>query len=452
MPNGAAPPFGQPDGRTAEARGRDRAKARTKAARMAEWRANRTRRREDLYRLRDRRDQSPNAEKFDVLEPDDDSEFLVVRDRLLTTVAALDDPDFRTELDEAGLERDPAPEVHARLLARVAVLRWIPGRQHDEVEDVLSTFASSRHRVTRTYLAPLGPVMKSHQTPEPTELPWPVRPRPGRRPPVAVAVVDTGLDFQRRPDKWLENLLADSEQDHLDTIPAPDGVLDAGAGHGTFVAGVVQQIVPDAEIRVYQALDTDGLASELHVASTIVRAVDEMLTADGRLVVNLSLGSETVDDRPPLALEAAAAVVGEIAAEKRGEVLLVAAAGNEGRERECWPAAFPEVVAVAGLMPDMTPATFSSRGAWVKCSTIAAGVRGPYVEGQESGDWDDDPETWQANTWAQWTGTSFAAPQVSGAVAKLAGSSGTPLTQALANLLAGGSAVAGFGTAVRILG
>jgi subtilisin family serine protease len=275
---------------------------------------------------------------------------------------------------------------------------------------------------------------------------------PSRRPPVAVAVVDTGLDFQRRPDKWLENLLVKSEQDHLDTIPVPDGVLDAGAGHGTFVAGVVQQIVPDAEIRVYQALDTDGLGSELHVASTLIRAVDEMLTAGGRLVVNLSLGSETVDDRPPLALEAAVAVVGEIAAEKGGEVLLVAAAGNEGRERECWPAAFPEVIAVAGLMPDMTAAPFSSRGAWVACSTIAAGVRGPYVRGQESGEWDDDPETWQANTWAQWTGTSFADPQVAGAVAKLAGSSGSTLAQALSDLLNGGPSVPGYGTTVHVLG
>jgi hypothetical protein len=458
MPNGSqgTPRFGQPDERTEQARASDRAKAATRVERAQTWRADRQRRRDFLDLLDRRRRGSPDHDQVERIEPDGETELLVVRDQLLTTVSALQDAGFTRALDEIRWARRSPRTGEDRLEDRVALLAPAPqasGPQPDSVDDALERLTGTGQRVTRAYLTPLGIVMKSHQTPEPTERPWPVRPPPGQAGPVRIAVVDTGIAFQPRPDRWLVDLQATGEMDPLDVLPQPgDGLLDAGAGHGTFVAGVVQQIVPDAEIRVFQALDTDGLASELRVACVIVRAVEEMLVSGGRLVVNLSLGSETADDNPPLALEAAVDVVQEIATARGGEVLLVAAAGNEGRDRKCWPAAFPEVVAVAGLMPDLTPAPFSSRGDWVACSTIAAGVRGPYVEGQESVEFDEDPETWRANSWGQWTGTSFAAPQVSGAVAKLAGSSGTPLTQALADLLAGGSAVAGFGTVVRILG
>jgi subtilisin family serine protease len=458
MPNGNQdrPRFGQPDLRTEQARASDRAKAASRVERAQAWRADRQTRRDFLDLLDRRRRGSPAHDQVERIEPDGETELLVVRDQLLTTATALQDGSFTDALSEIRWARRTPRAGEDRLEDRVALLAPAPqatGAQPDSVDAALERLSATGRRVTRTYLTPLGVVMKSHQTPEPTERPWPVRPQPGPTGPVRIAVVDTGIALQPRPDRWVVDLQANGETDPLDVLPPPgDGLLDAGAGHGTFVAGVAQQIVPDAEIRVYQALDSDGLASELRVASTIVRTVDEMLATDGRLVVNLSLGGETTDDRPPLALEAAVAAVQELAAGRGGEVLLVAAAGNEGRDRKCWPAAFPEVVAVAGLMPDLTPAPFSSRGDWVRCSTIAAGVRGPYVEGQESSDFDDDPETWLANTWAQWTGTSFAAPQVAGAVAKLAGDSGSTLAQALSALLAGGTPVPGYGTAVRILG
>jgi subtilisin family serine protease len=43
------------------------------------------------------------------------------------------------------------------------------------------------------------------------------------------------------------------------------------------------------------------------------------------------------------------------------------------------------------------------------------------VQGKEDGDLIDDPEpdTYGADSWASWTGTSFATPQITGALARL---------------------------------
>ena len=99
-------------------------------------------------------------------------------------------------------------------------------------------------------------------------------------------------------------------------------MLDFAAGHGAFVAGVVQQVAPEAALSVYAAVDSDGVGSELRVAEQLLLAVRE-----GAEIVNLSLGVQTVDDAMPLALTVAFELLEE---EGRDDVLLVAAAGNDG--------------------------------------------------------------------------------------------------------------------------
>jgi subtilisin family serine protease len=173
---------------------------------------------------------------------------------------------------------------------------------------------------------------------------------------------------------------------------------------------------------------------------------------DGAQVINLSLGLETDDDEPPIALEAAV----EIISERWPHVLLVAAAGNFGHDKPCWPAAFKGVTAVGGLDRRLKPAIWSSFGSWVDCSTIGEAVLSTYVEGVEEGpddpnDPNDRPDEYPENAWAIWTGTSFAAPQVSGAVAQLAQDRGISPRDALALLLFGLPHLPGFGRRIRIL-
>jgi hypothetical protein len=134
-----------------------------------------------------------------------------------------------------------------------------------------------------------------------------------------------------------------------------------------------------------------------------------------------------------------------------GEAFIVAAAGNYGDTTPCWPAAFRRVVSVAALGPDMLPSQWSSRGFSVTCSTIGQGVRSTFVEGRESALIDPVPQTFGPDAWALWSGTSFAAPQITGALALLHEQYGYPLRDALRVLLAAGRPVPQFGQALRIL-
>ena len=168
-------------------------------------------------------------------------------------------------------------------------------------------------------------------------------------------------------------------------------------------------------------MDSDGIGSDVTVACWMIQAV-----LDGNQIINLSLGCQTEDDFPPVAMRAA---LDSGSGRRAEDVLIVAAAGNYGDTRPCWPGAFRGVVSVAGLAPDMLPALWSSRGFWVTCSTIGQGLCSTFVDGTESPlitlspvppglphaavTFTGDPP------WAYWSGTSFAAPQITGAVANL---------------------------------
>jgi subtilisin family serine protease len=307
-------------------------------------------------------------------------------------------------------------------------------------------------RASVNHMTPLGPVAKGLGGPEPSNgarpFPASVQQAPGA---VTVAVIDTGIAEPTRGDNWLAGVPRDSDNvDRLDAYP-PFGFLDFGAGHGTFAAGVLQQVFPQADLRVYRALDSDGVGSEVDVACAMVRAVRE-----GAQILNLSLGSQTFNDGPPVAIEVALEIIADLERRDGGEVLVVAAAGNFGADRKCWPAAFNwptfPVVAVAGLRADLTPSEWSSRGRWVDCSTIAEGILAPYVEGQESFEVDPQPDKFPSDAWAVWTGTSFAAPQIAGAVARLCHEDHKLAPRAaLEKLLRRGRPIPDFGVALGIL-
>ncbi|MBU4336274.1 MAG: S8/S53 family peptidase, partial [Actinobacteria bacterium] len=221
---------------------------------------------------------------------------------------------------------------------------------------------------------------------------------------------------------------------------------DLSAGHGTFVAGLVQQVAPGADIRVYRAIGTAGTGSEIEVACQLIHAV-----RDGAQVVNLSLGTPSVFDEPPLALAIAFDVVREIEMERGWETVVVAAAGNLGDDSPVWPAAFGRVVAVGALTAQLRPAGWSSRGHWVDFSTVGEGVVSTFVAGAQSPDLVPEPETFGADAWARWTGTSFTAPQVTGAIARAMTEHGLSAPDAVKALLATGRPVAGLGRALQIL-
>lgn len=398
----------------------------------------------ELQKRRETPDRENDLVQFDpVPDPQGDLAF-VVRDELLIRADALE-ADRRVLRLIKAFELDPEPvECLDNRLVRLRA----PGLRGARLVELAGALRGHGAPAALNYATPMGVVMKGLGGPEPSSSPrTPNRLPPGPGDPLRVAVIDTGIARAERSDGWLTGLAHGDNIDPLDALPPPsDGFLDFGAGHGTFVAGVVQQVAPGADLQIYRALDSDGIGSKVGIACAMVRAV-----RDGAQILNLSLGLETLGDRPPLAFEIALELIEEISEETGREVLVVAAAGNFGRDRQCWPAAFCEVVAVAGLTQGFTPAPWSSSGSWVDCSTLAEGVWSTYVPGKESPIIDPDPDEFGESAWALWSGTSFAAPQVAGAVAKIAQTEGIPPRRALATLIAGQPEVPGYGRTVRIL-
>ncbi|GAA2858985.1 S8/S53 family peptidase [Streptosporangium fragile] len=212
---------------------------------------------------------------------------------------------------------------------------------------------------------------------------------------VTVALADTGLADHPwwRKSPWF------LERGH-DTVEVPDsdgdGVLDPQAGHGTFIAGLIVQSAPGVRIRPIRVLNGHGVGDE----AGLLRVLRRLRTAPPQ-VLNLSFGGHTFDDRPSPLVEAALA-------ELAGTVT-VACAGNTASDRPFWPAASPQVIAVGALdAAERAGAPFSAYGSWVD-----ACARGEWLSSAF-------PEHGEFRGYARWSGTSFAAALVSGAIAAAA--------------------------------
>lgn len=358
----------------------------------------------------------------------------VVRGELLVP-ADQDNDGRRGRLAELGFrppddgQRDPhpCPDV-VRFTSTTAT--------PEDLQRALDSARADDVPVSPHYVAALRNPVKSHDGPEYTD--HPPEPEPGdgdgddadeRGNGACVVIVDTGLDphAASRTDTWLRDMNG-SENDPLDAANevtkqlTPDGYLDGAAGHGTFVAGIVRQIAPNARVRVVRALDSRGLGTECDIARAIDRARTTLEECGGG-VLNLSLGVFTVDSSPPVVIERALRRLPD-------NVLVVAAAGNSPTADPIWPASFDGVVGVGALMWEQTeegavlkPAPWSNRGTHVDFSAVGDNVCSTYVRGREHPARDADPERFprngQAESYARWSGTSFSTPKVSALLAKL---------------------------------
>src|SRR5688572_15111741 len=131
--------------------------------------------------------------------------------------------------------------------------------------------------------------------------------------------------------------------------PIFDSGLDASA-HGTFCAGLLVTVAPDATVMPIRAFDDNGKTDLFTLAKAIRYA-----RKNGANVINMSFG--TLSDARVLrdAIEYA----------KAGNVLLVASAGNNDTSAKQYPAAYPGVIAVAATDLLDRKASFSNYGSYV---------------------------------------------------------------------------------------
>ena len=406
---------------------------------------------------------------FEVVSRLGDGQALVVSRQVL-----LPDSDRRDDAvlgltDRGFVRRTPSaddPRCQA-LHDHVSVYEFPSGTDEEAREAVDEALASLRDQgmdISPTMLTALHMVVKSVDGPAPTSVTVADFPPEGVVPTsadgeIVVAVIDTGIAKELREDGWLNEVARHNNGDtadvvdKLDTLPQNE-LLDFGAGHGTFAAGIIRQVDPQTRIVAYRALESDGLASEEAVACAMLRAAEDEVH-----VISLSLGMKAVDDARPCPFLQTA--VKQILA-RDNPPAIVASAGNYGDEDLVYPAALPGVVSVAALRAvedagsdQLEGAAWSTHGDWVTCSAVGEGIVSTFVRGREDpffGGNDVYPDGGQGDSWAVWSGTSFAAPQIAALIATKCREDGLSPEAAVADLFPGvAAAVPGYGTPVVLL-
>lgn len=237
-----------------------------------------------------------------------------------------------------------------------------------------------------------------------------------------VAVLDSGLP---ESNPWLGDRATrvDDARDLELPPPSTSDPLPPYTGHGMFIAGVVLQHAPAAEVLAVKVFDGHGLVTDTHLAAQLSRVPHNVD------VINLSLGGPTHDN---MGLPATADALRERFV-INPDLAVVASAGNDGRPSDAepvYPAAFKRVIAV-GAIDDRDgtnkPACFTNSGWWVDACAPGVDVHSvflnwsgrlqflPAVPSCPPNPNSDQPQTFDG--WALWDGTSFAAPRVAGAIA-----------------------------------
>ncbi len=236
--------------------------------------------------------------------------------------------------------------------------------------------------------------------------PWEPLPAGLRRP--VVALLDSGV----RPHPWLPDtpagdpFLVHSDDPSL-TEPWHSPVAEGPAvkpgdvpqaGHATFLAGLIRMAAPSARILSVRVMADDGTVRESTVVGALYwlfkhrnigNPLDVVCMAFGRRPGDESDQTVLDDMKRPLQLLADAGVE------------LAASAGNDHQEGPVYPAAYEMVTAVGAGFGEYH-AAFSNFGPWVNRYRDGVSVLGIMPP----------------DRWARWSGTSFAAANFAGDLAR----------------------------------
>jgi subtilisin family serine protease len=224
---------------------------------------------------------------------------------------------------------------------------------------------------------------------------------------VVIAVVDTGIDpnhpaLAGRVSTLGASFVAGSTStaDIGDGVDSDgDGLVDEQVGHGTFVAGIIGLVAPDAMLLPVRVLDSEGVGGNYQVAKALAWSIDR-----GAHVVNMSLGetyrSQTLED-----------IVAE--ADLAGIVVLGAAGNSNTDDPREYPACDSSAIGVTALDWNDVRAPFANFGDRIGLSApgrsnIVGGSIDPTkaIIGPVPG-----------GGYAAWQGTSFATAFASGVAA-----------------------------------
>jgi thermitase len=205
-----------------------------------------------------------------------------------------------------------------------------------------------------------------------------------------VAIVDSGV-YSEHPD--IGRIIA--QRDFVED----DAVADDDYGHGTHVTGIAGALTNNGKgvaggcfecgLLIAKVMGPLGFTTDSRIVEGINWSVNH-----GADVVNLSLGGPGDSSVLKTAVNRA----------YDRDAVVVAAAGNEGRDEPRYPAAYSTVIAVSATTTDGRLASFSSRGDWVDLAAPGTDIL----------------STGESGGYERHSGTSVAAPFVSGLAGLLA--------------------------------
>ncbi|HLK02199.1 MAG TPA: S8/S53 family peptidase [Streptosporangiaceae bacterium] len=236
-------------------------------------------------------------------------------------------------------------------------------------------------------------------------------------------------------------------------VPVSDepllGELNDATGHGTFIAGIVRQVAPDARVLAIRIMHSDDVVNEgdllcaLHLLADRIAAAEAGDMAPMVDVVSLSLGyfdESSADVAYSSGLWQVISLLLELG------VAVVAAAGNYSTSRRFYPAAFTlepspgpvPLISVGALNPNGSKALFSNGGRWVWAWAAGAAVVSTFPTDINASRLPDvrvrahpanqspaglpasrealDPDDYHGG-FATWSGTSFSAPLLAAHIA-----------------------------------
>jgi subtilisin family serine protease len=239
---------------------------------------------------------------------------------------------------------------------------------------------------------------------------------------VTVAIVDSGALITHAdlgPNIWTNfdevpgNRVDDDHNGFVDDVHGVDlsttarsQNLSDGLGHGTHVAGIVAAaqngrgvvgVAPRAKLMIVKVLSATGAGTTGGVAQGIRYAV-----ANGARIINLSLGGDTPDPRLNAAIREAAAA----------NVLVVTSAGNNSRDIDRKPS-YPASIAAPNLITVAATEPQDGRG-------IDPASNFGRLDVQLAAPGADILSTANTGGYVLKSGTSMAAPMVSGVAALMA--------------------------------
>ncbi len=211
---------------------------------------------------------------------------------------------------------------------------------------------------------------------------------------VHVAILDTGLG-PKQTALWAK---VDASMNTVEPgSPAYDiphgtdsngnGIPDEAVGHGTMIAGIIDQIAPNVRLNVARITDSDGIATGWSVIKGLAFAVSSKSE-----IANVSLGSLTNVPALSDVMEWCLA----------NNLLIVAPIGNNDLQVICYPAKIEGALCVGGVDAINQKASFSNWNSNCAVSAPSVGFASQFWDG----------------SLAIWSGTSFAAPVVAATIAE----------------------------------